>query len=260
MQIIIIRACAVGDFVLGLPALEALQEKHPTAHFTLIGYPSTLEIARDFIRVSAIHSIDVEPWRHLFHQPISGLSFDQAIVWMKNPEVAKNLRASGIQDVLHAEPFPIQGHAATHLLNTLGLSWPSLPDRWKPDSDRIILHPGSGGPRKCWPHFRHLAERLTSPAFLLGPLETAFDTGRHPRLTDLSLRQVAKALGSCRAFIGNDSGITHLAAHLGTPTIALFGPTDPEVWGPIGRRVAVLKNPDLEAITIDDVLRQLEML
>ena len=260
MQIIVIRACAVGDFVLGLPALEAIQEKQPTADFTLIGYPSTLEIARDFVRVSAIHSIDVEPWRHLFQQPISGLSFDRAIVWMKNSAVAENLRGSGITDVLHAEPFPRQGHAATHLLNTVGLSCPALPDRWRPDSDRIILHPGSGSPRKCWPRFHQLAGRLTSPAFLLGPLETGFETGRHPCLTDLSLRDVAKALGSCRAFIGNDSGITHLAAHLGTPTIALFGATDPEVWRPIGRRVAVIKNPDLQSITIDDVLRQLEML
>jgi ADP-heptose:LPS heptosyltransferase len=250
----------VGDFVLGLPALEALQSRQPSAEFTLVGYPSTLDIARDFVNVSAIYSIDVEPWRHLFHSPIPGLSFDQAIVWMKTPTVAENLRASGIHQVLHAEPFPVEGHAARHLLDTLGLPWPELPDRWQPDSDRIVLHPGSGSPGTCWPYFRQLAERLASPVFLLGPLETAFETGRCPRLTEIPLRRVAEVLGSCRAFIGNDSGITHLAAHLGTPTISLFGPTDPAVWGPIGRRVTILKKPDLTAITVDDILRELEML
>jgi ADP-heptose:LPS heptosyltransferase len=40
--------------------------------------------------------------------------------------------------------------------------------------------------------------------------------------------------------IGNDTGITHLAAAIGAPTVALFGPTDPAVWGPRGRKVRTL--------------------
>jgi len=50
----------------------------------------------------------------------------------------------------------------------------------------------------------------------------------------LSLPEVAGELRTGRLFIGNDSGVTHLAAWLGLPTIALFGPTDPASWAPLG--------------------------
>jgi ADP-heptose:LPS heptosyltransferase len=260
LKIIVIRACAVGDFVLNLPALESLQESQPSAVFTFIGYPSTLEIARDFVNVTAIHSIETEPWRQLFHNPLNGLSFDRAIVWMKHPDVAENLRRSGVEKVLRADPFPTYGHAAAHLLQTLGLPAAEFPDRWQPESDQIILHPGSGSALKCWPHFSQLAGRLGSPAFLIGPLEARFDTRNHSRLENLSLREVAKVLATCRAFVGNDSGITHLAAHLGVPTVALFGPTDPRIWGPLGRRVSVIKKSALQAIAVDDVITELSYL
>src|SRR2546426_6130935 len=71
---------------------------------------------------------------------------------------------------------------------------------------------------------------------------------------DRSLRELAQLLRHCRVYIGNDSGITHLAAYLGCPTIALFGPTDPRVWGPIGRRSRIIWKSKLEDITVDDVL------
>jgi ADP-heptose:LPS heptosyltransferase len=260
LKIVVIRACAVGDFVLNLPALESLQEREPSATFTLVGYPSTLDIARDFVNVSAIHSIETEPWRQLFHGPMSALSFDQAIVWMKDTSIAENLRRSGVENVLRANPFPRSGHAAAHLLQTLGLPAPALLDRWQPGSDRIILHPGSGSPLKCWPHFKELAHHLASVSFLIGPLEGGFETSPFSRLENLSLRELAKILVTSRAFVGNDSGITHLAAHLGVPTVALFGPTEPEIWKPIGRRVGVLKNSDLRALRVDDVLTELSYL
>ncbi len=248
LNILVIRACAVGDFVLNLPALEALQKCYDTATFTLVGYPATLSVARDFLNVGATHSIDVPPWSRLFYEPIEDLSFDQAIVWMKDDVVAENLRSSGISRVIHAEPFPRSGHAAAHLLATLALTAPELPDRWNPTNEHVILHPGSGSPRKNWPHFIELAERLESPVFLIGPAEAKFDTGRFVRMENLELRAVAHTLTRSLGFVGNDSGITHLAGYLGVPTIALFGPTDPNVWGPMGRRVRVMVNPNLIAV------------
>ena len=62
LNILIIRACAVGDLVLNLPALQALQLSNPDARFVLVGYPERLEIARRFIRVASVHSLEtVEP-------------------------------------------------------------------------------------------------------------------------------------------------------------------------------------------------------
>jgi ADP-heptose:LPS heptosyltransferase len=57
----------------------------------------------------------------------------------------------------------------------------------------------------------------------------------------LELPLLAAILSQCHLFIGNDSGITHLAAALGVPTIALFGPTDPYVWGPRGKKVFIAR-------------------
>jgi ADP-heptose:LPS heptosyltransferase len=59
-------------------------------------------------------------------------------------------------------------------------------------------------------------------------------------LAGLELGNLAKVLGRARLVVGNDSGVTHLAALAGAPTLALFGPFDPAYWAPIGPRVAVL--------------------
>jgi ADP-heptose:LPS heptosyltransferase len=120
----------------------------------------------------------------------------------------------------------------------VGLPAPELPDLWNPNSTRVILHPGSGGAAKVWPHFRELALAMPEATILLGPCETPLGT-ENQTIENLSLEKVAEELRDCRQFIGNDSGITHIAAYWGTPTVALFGPTDPKVWGPIGRRVKI---------------------
>jgi ADP-heptose:LPS heptosyltransferase len=182
------------------------------------------------------------------------MDFDAAWVWMKDPVFAENLRRSGVSEVFRADPFPSSGecHAAEHLLQTLGAQAPELPDLWKSTSDRVILHPGSGSRSKVWPRFMELARSLPEAEILLGPCETPLDV-RNRYVTGLSLNEVAEALRGCRIFIGNDSGITHIAAYWGTPTVALFGSTDPKTWGPIGRRVKVLYKPALEDISLSDV-------
>ena len=77
-------------------------------------------------------------------------------------------------------------------------------------------------------------------------------------LLDAPLLEVAWHLQHCDAYLGNDSGITHLAVLLGVPTVALFGPSDPVVWQPQGRAVSVLYEPTLEDIQVERVLRALD--
>jgi ADP-heptose:LPS heptosyltransferase len=118
----------------------------------------------------------------------------------------------------------------------------------------VVIHPGSGGPRKCWymENFLAIAEELASEGteviFLLGPAEregfgAATVRERISRvaryLTDLSLAQVLGLLSCADGFVGNDSGITHLAAAMGVRTLAVFGPTNPAVYRPIGPEVTV---------------------
>jgi ADP-heptose:LPS heptosyltransferase len=59
---------------------------------------------------------------------------------------------------------------------------------------------------------------------------------------NLRLRLLAAVLSKCGAYVGNDSGVTHLATATGIPTLAIFGPTDPAVWAPLGRNVKVVSS------------------
>jgi ADP-heptose:LPS heptosyltransferase len=70
---------------------------------------------------------------------------------------------------------------------------------------------------------------------------------RQPRVvhaSDLSLAQVAALLRCAALYLGNDSGISHLAGAVGTRGVVLFGPTDPRMWAPRGGRLRVLHAPD----------------
>lgn len=116
-----------------------------------------------------------------------------------------------------------------------------------------VIQPGSGGTKKCWhiENFLAVAKELDSRGveiiFLLGPAETERYSDATIKkissvgkcLTDLSLIQVLGLLSCVDGFIGNDSGITHLAAALGVRTYSIYGPTNPEVYKSIGPDVTV---------------------
>ena len=120
----------------------------------------------------------------------------------------------------------------------------------------IVLHPGSGSKKKVWPldRFRDLLTYLQGNVpsrflIVLGPaegpeVEKVFEVGGPGTVVlgkGLSLLQLASVMEGCRLFIGNDSGVSHLAAALGIPTLTIFGPTDPRVWSPRGKRVVVVR-------------------
>ncbi len=133
--------------------------------------------------------------------------------------------------------------------------------RLYPNRPLIAIHPGSGGRQKRWPleHWQNLLgslrqpNALGSPALLfvggeadaeqiatLGPKSEAGEL----LAWDLSLPRLAAVLEQCAAFIGHDSGISHLAAAVRTPSILLFGPTDPAIWAPAGKHVEVVRAPE----------------
>jgi ADP-heptose:LPS heptosyltransferase len=120
----------------------------------------------------------------------------------------------------------------------------------------MVIQPGSGGAKKCWhlENFLAVAGELDSrrieTIFLLGPAELdRFSDATIKKissvgkcLTDLSLTQVLGLLSCVNGFIGNDSGITHLAAALGIRTYGVFGPTNPAVYKSIGPAVTVFRS------------------
>ncbi|HQB29861.1 MAG TPA: glycosyltransferase family 9 protein, partial [Syntrophales bacterium] len=72
-------------------------------------------------------------------------------------------------------------------------------------------------------------------------------------LRDLPLGRVASVLKQARVYVGNDSGISHMAAVLGVPSVVLFLATNPGIWRPPGDHVRILHRPS-EGIAVDDVV------
>jgi heptosyltransferase-3 len=121
----------------------------------------------------------------------------------------------------------------------------------------VALHSGSGGVSKRWPpeRFAELVSSIRqmgfSPLLLEGPQDTEVTSiiaeraeGTLPIARNLTAGTLAALLRRCTAYVGNDSGVTHLAGMLGVRTLALFGPTDPALWAPLGPHVRITQAKD----------------
>jgi ADP-heptose:LPS heptosyltransferase len=126
-----------------------------------------------------------------------------------------------------------------------------------PGPPEVLIHPGSGSPLKNWPadRFRALVDRLVARSWsvkiIVGPADgTAAKTlhGAAPGVHPPTLLDLTSALERCALYVGNDSGVTHLSARLGVPTVAVFGPTDPRRWAPRGSRVRVVGHPSWPSV------------
>jgi heptosyltransferase-2 len=125
------------------------------------------------------------------------------------------------------------------------------------DKRRVVaLAPGAVGPGKAWPveHYAALAKVLMADGHAVwvlgGPNETALaaqiaaTAGNGVRdLTGGELRNAVIALAAADAAVANDSGLMHIAAAIGTPTVAIFGPSSPTHWAPLNPLAAILEPP-----------------
>jgi ADP-heptose:LPS heptosyltransferase len=121
----------------------------------------------------------------------------------------------------------------------------------------VLAHPGAGAPSKCWPaeRWQQLLETLENRGrhvrILIGETEldrwppATLDRWRRrwPLIAPPDARALAHAIAPHQLFIGHDTGPTHLAAALGLPTLALFGPTPAFWWRPVGPHVLALHPP-----------------
>ena len=116
----------------------------------------------------------------------------------------------------------------------------------------IAFAPGAVGPSKRWTYFPELAQKLTAEGFaiwVLGspaetPLAAEIVAAAGPAARDLTsndLRNAILALKCAGACVSNDSGLVHVAAAIGTPTIGIFGPTSPWHWAPLNPLAAVIE-------------------
>ncbi|HEY4328959.1 MAG TPA: glycosyltransferase family 9 protein [Phycisphaerae bacterium] len=188
--------------------------------------------------------------------------------WGVNARLARRERAGSVGKgsdfgggVMFFEPRPpadFRGHVTEwhrQQLAALELTEPEAGlARMNPDG-AVLIHPGSGGDGKCWPRERFLSLGRTlkrngiPPTFILGEVEQ--EKWGYKVIEELKrefswylhmgLFEVADRMSRGRLFVGNDSGVTHLAAMIGIPVIALFGPSNDVQWRPVGADVRILR-------------------
>ena len=222
-------------------------------------------------------------------------SFDLVFNYLHDPvgQVRSNLLLAGARQVLSGSPIIKRGQAVPFLLEPLQalaiyetdlVPCLDLPEERRERGRKhlrslglrgapVAVHPGSGSPAKNWPVERYvevirgLRGRGREVAAVLGEADDAEaavlarELPDLPVLAGLALVDLAAALAGCAAFLGNDSGITHLAAALGLPVVALFGPSDADAWSPRGRGgVRVLRAPEgeLERLAVAAVRAEIE--
>jgi heptosyltransferase-2 len=218
-------------------------------------------------------------------------SFQQIISYLYDPSgyFHANLRRAGAKQIIQAfAPIDDSEHVTRQLarpLQSLALYLEDSAPAVHPSSeDRefalrflegarrplIALHPGSGSAKKNWPIARwiEVANRLIEsdqhPELLLilgeadqtqgAALQAGVAQGGPLRIArDLPLPHLAAVFAECALFLGHDSGISHLAAAAGTPSLVLFGPTDPAIWAPPNNSVTVIEAPDADLGRISEV-------
>jgi heptosyltransferase III len=213
------------------------------------------------------------------HHVLAG--FDLALVFgpAEEPARLERFRRGGVAQVFWVPSFPTRERIAISRLQRdrleqTGLKEPGPPFRLvRPEAERgkarawlrkrsragaprVALAPGSGHPKKNWPAaaYRELARGLEERYgaqvwWVLGPAEAGLEPvweKAHPEpgvrlLKDLDLGRLAAILSEFQVYVGNDSGVTHLAAALGGPAVAaIFGPSDPVVWAPAGDQTTII--------------------
>jgi heptosyltransferase III len=214
--------------------------------------------------------------------------FQLALIFGPHPQaiLEDRLRLAGIPAVCWLPSFPETNTEAVATLQArhlagLGLNYVPVPFQLETGLDPetelpelpgpgfwMAVAPGSGAPRKNWPLALYYEVSRTlgweyglRVVWLAGPAEEEMLPYLSPLakaqgqllLANRPLARVAQVLSRCRLYIGNDSGVTHLAAAVGGPEVlALFGPTDPRVWAPLGPHVRALRAPCHQAMKAVD--------
>ncbi len=266
MRILFITSNRLGDAVLSTGLLDHLIRMHPDASITVACGPVAEGVfARMPNRVRTI-VLDKRPYR--LHWP--GLWLATATtLW----DLVVDIRGSALAWMVPTRRRAVMrrrsGPKVAQLAAVLRLDPPPLPVVWTAPEDRaraaallpsdrpvIALAPTANWPPKIWAaeRFAALFQALRDgplpgavPAIFAGPGEVERNTAAPllrllPDAIDLtgrlSVPEAAACLARSALFIGNDSGLMHLAAAAGAPTLGLFGPTDAAEYAPSGRRAA----------------------
>ena len=296
-KILVIRGGAIGDFILTLPAIAALRQQFPEAHLEVLGYPHIIQLALTGGLVDRIQSIEARALAGFFAR--NGTletdladyfsEFDLVVSYLYDPDriFETNVRRCTTAQFI-AGPHRPDEKARVHAtkvylqpLERLAIFEPDHVPRLtlnpQPSTlSQLALHPGSGSERKNWPEenwvdLLHYLIHSTDLNLLLAGgeaegerlqrLAAALPPARTRVAQSLPLPELARMLQRCVAFIGHDSGISHLAAAVGLPGLILWGDTVEEIWRPPSERMRVVRHPGgLATLPVAEVVKELRLI
>jgi ADP-heptose:LPS heptosyltransferase len=260
-SLLVVNQGAVGDFILSLPSVEAIHNAFPQARLTFLANPSTLEIIRDRHYLATVFDCRSSRWAPLYVEGgrvasgALGISPPVARIFVfgrpSSQVLTENLAAILTVPALPPPPAiiapaPEDANEAAALLER----------RLGPKERLVLIHPGSGSRAKIWAPAGWIAlirgllvQPRLRPGLIQGPadaeilqrLQEDLDLSHVLLFPNLRLGLLAGIMRHAAFYVGNDSGITHLAAACGVSTIALFGPTDLRIWAPRGPAVHIIR-------------------
>lgn len=296
-KILVIRGGAIGDFILTLPAIAAIRRQFPEAHLEVLGYPHIIQLALAGGLVDRAQSIEARALagffaRHGSLEPDLAdyfSEFDIIVSYLYDPDdifrtnIARCSTAHFLvgphrpneREKVHATKVYLQPLERLAIFDADHV--PKLSLNSKPSTvNQLALHPGSGSEKKNWPEekwadlLQHLVSSTDFNLLLIGGeaegerlqrLAAALPPMRTRVAQSVPLAELARLLQGCAAFVGHDSGISHLAAAVGLPGVVLWGNTAEEIWRPPHEQVVVLKNPGgIRMIQVEEVLARLNHL
>ena len=288
MKILLVRTGGLGDSILTLPVASCLKKFAGGGELHVLGNETMLSVARLSGIFNEFRSIDESGFSSLYtpSKPSDFLKnyfscFDEVYFFTAGniETVVQRVVDSGAGKCFALDPRPPEIpriHVSEHIMSILNEK------KCKPDNygitlstfsemrqSGLVIHPGSGNISKNWPIDRYIlvAQKVKMKVtFILGPAELERGIGNDIPVDSFNVvrtdspGELCRVLSGASVFCGNDSGVSHLAALCETPSIVLFGPTDPVVWRPLGRNVAVISSCDstMNGISVNEVILRIE--
>ncbi|GAN90064.1 lipopolysaccharide heptosyl transferase/glycosyl transferase [Gluconobacter frateurii M-2] len=272
MKILFITSNRLGDAVISTGVLSALQARYPSALFTVVCGPVAAGLFEPDPRCERVITMEKRRhdrhWLDLWRQCVRTRWF--LVVDLRGSLLSLTLRT---RRRLIVRGGRRDGRKVEQLGQALGRNQAPKPRVWVsdeqersarallPDGKWLALGPTANWDGKIWPpeRFAALAEGMRAqglrPVLFYGPGEAEKERAKPvlealPDALDLGgnreLGEVATLLRRCALFVGNDSGLMHLAAAAGTPTLGLFGPSRMSEYAPSGENAFALSAPGTE--------------
>jgi ADP-heptose:LPS heptosyltransferase len=292
----IIRLRSLGDCVLTTPALDLLKRARPDLRLAVMvedRFRDIFEGNPDVEEILPARLAALRRWRPAlcvnFHggprsawmTALSGARYRAGFGHLRYP-FAYNVGIPRAQEILGVER---KVHTAEHLASAmfyLGVPVGEIPraklvaqeGRWTHE-DRgypgpphcCVIHPVAATAEKTWraDGFVAIAEHLKrcglEPVFIGATGDDLAPFGAFRTIAGAPLSEIKELLAGAALFVGNDSGPAHMAAAFGVPSVVIFGPSDPAIWGPWRTSSEVVHSPDgLGRVEIAQVLDALTRL